>query len=99
MSAERLYHAHLVKVINHAVVCVCVLVQLYFSITIKQICMKFGVDIAPNSGCLTLVLCHWSSVGFGVENVLASRFVSPFKCTVNTKLQKLITPHWKVLCN
>ena len=88
---------HLVKVINHAVVCA--LFQLYFSITVQQICMKFGVDITPNSGCFSLVLCRWSSFGFGIENVLASRFVSPFKCTVNTKLQKLITPHLKVLCN
>ena len=79
--------------------CVCVLAQLYFSITVQQICMKLGVEITPNNGCLSLVLCHWSSFGFGVENVLASRFVSPFKCTVNTKLQKLITPHWKVLCD
>ena len=100
-ECRKFLYAHLVKVINHAVVCMCVcyIVQLYFSITIKQICMKFGVDIAPNSGCFSLVLCHWSSFGFGVENVLASRFVSPFKCTVNMKLQKLITPHLKVLCN
>ena len=79
--------------------CVYVLIQLYLFITVQQICMKIVVDLTPNSGCLTLVLCHWSSFGFGVENVLVSRFVSPFKCTVNTKLQKLITPHWKVLCD
>ena len=79
--------------------CVCVLVQLYFSITVQQICMKIGVGITPNGSCLSLVLCHWSSFSFGVENVLVSRFVSTFKCTVNTKLQKLITPHWKVLCD
>ena len=41
---------------------------------------------------LSLVLCHWSSFGFGIGNVLVSRFVSPFKCTVNTKLQKLKLP-------
>ena len=57
---------------------VCVLVQLYFSITIQQICMKFGVVITPNSGCLSLVLCHWSSFGFGIGNVLVSRFCPPF---------------------
>ena len=79
--------------------CVCVLVQQYFSITVKQICIKFGVGITPNSGCLSLVLCHWSSFGFGVESVFVSRFVSTFKCTVNTKVQKLITTHWKVLCD
>ena len=88
----------MVKVVNHTV-CVCVLVQPYFSTTVQQICMKIGVDITPNSGCLTLVLCRWSSFGFDVENVLVSRFVSTFKCTVNTKLEKLITSHWKVLCD
>ena len=45
---------------------------LYFSITVWQIGMKFGVDITPKSGCLSLVLCLWSSFGFGVENVFAS---------------------------
>ena len=79
--------------------CVCVFVQLYFSITVQQICIKIDVDLTPNSGCLSLVLCHWSSFGFGIGNVLVSRFVSPFKCTVKTKLQKLITPHWKVPCD
>ena len=98
MSAES-FSTHTVKVVTRTGVSVRVLAQLYFSITVQQICMKIAVDIAPNSGCLSLVLCHWSSFGFGVENVLASRFVSPLKCTVNTKLQKLITPHWKVLCD
>ena len=78
---------------------VCVLVQLYFSITVQQICMEFDVGITPNSGCISLVLCHWNSFGFGVKSVLVSRFVYLFKCTVNTKLQKPTTPHWKVLCD
>ena len=76
---------HMVKVVNHTGVSM--LVQLYFSIIVTQICMKIGVDITPNSGCLTLALCHWSSFGFGVENILVSRFVSPFKCTVNTNFK------------
>ena len=45
---------------------------LYFSITVQQICMKIGVDMTPKSGCLRLVLCLWSSFGFGVDNVFAS---------------------------
>ena len=45
---------------------------LYFSITVQQICMKIGVDITRNTGCLRLVLCLWSSFGFGVDNVFAS---------------------------
>ena len=45
---------------------------LYFSITVQQICMKIDVDITPKSGCLSLVLCLWSSFGFGVDNVFAS---------------------------
>ena len=75
-ECRKFLNVYLVKVINHAVVCVCVLVQLYFSITIQQICMKFGVVITPNSGCL--VLCRWSSFGFGIGNVLVSRFCPPF---------------------
>ena len=71
---------------------------LYFSVTVWQIGMKFVVDITPKSGYLSLVLCLWSSIGFGVENVFASRFVPPCKYTVNTTLQQLIPPHWKVLC-
>ena len=71
---------------------------LYFSITVQQIGMKFGVDITAKSGCLSLVLCLWSSIGSGVENVFVSRVVSPCKHTVNAKLQQLIPPHWKVLC-
>ena len=35
---------------------------LYFSITVQQIGMKIDVDITPKSGCLSLVLCLWSSI-------------------------------------
>ena len=37
-----------------------------FSITVQQICMKLGVLLAPNSGCLGLILQLWSSSTFGV---------------------------------
>ena len=72
---------------------------LYFSITVWQICMKFGVDITPKKGCQSLVLCVWSSFGFYLESVFASSFVSPCKYTVNTTFKQLIPPHWKVLCD
>ena len=79
--------------------CVSVLVQLYFYPTVQQIYRIIGVDITPSSGCFSLVLCLWSFFDFGVESVFASRFVSPCKYTVNTTLQQLIPPHWKVLCD
>ena len=55
----------------------------YFSITVQWVYMKLGVGIAPNSRCLTLLLGHWNSFSFCVENVLVSRFIPPFKCTVD----------------
>ena len=58
----------------------------YFSITVQGICMKFGVVIEPNSACFILLLGDWSSSSFGVENVLVSTFVHPFKSTANKKL-------------
>ena len=69
-----------------------------FSIAVHRICMKFGVLIAANSGCLSLVLWHCSSFSFSIENVLVSRFVPHSKCTVSKELLTLITPHWKMLC-
>ena len=48
--------------------------------------MKFGVVIEPNSACFSLLLGDYSFFSFGVNNVLVSRFVSPFKCTVDKKL-------------
>ena len=61
--------------------------------------MKFGVVIEPNSACLSLLLGDQSFFSFGVESALVSRFVSPFKCTVDKKLLTLITPYSKVLRN
>ena len=61
--------------------------------------MKFGVVIEPNSGCFSLLLGDQSFFSFGVENALVSRFVLPFKCTVEKNLSMLITSHSKVLCN
>ena len=61
--------------------------------------MKLGVLVAANSGslCISLGLC--SSFSFVVVNILLCRFLSAFKCTVDKKLQKLITPYSNVLCN
>ena len=61
--------------------------------------MKFGLAVVHNSGCLRFLLGHWSSFHFSIEGVLVSRFVPTFKCTVNKKLETLITLHSKVLCN
>ena len=61
--------------------------------------MKFGVVIEPNSACFSLLLGDYSFFSFGVKNALVSRFVSPFKCTVDKKLLTLITPYSKVLRN
>ena len=61
--------------------------------------MKFCVLVAGNSGslCISLGLC--SSFSFGVVSILLLRFGSPFKCTVDKKLQMLITPYSNELCN
>ena len=60
--------------------------RLHFSIIVQWICVKFGVVIEPNSACFSLLLGDWSFFSFGVDSVLVSRFVSPFKCTVDKKL-------------
>ena len=57
-----------------------------FSNTVQWILMQFGLVIAPNSGCLNLVLQCYSSFGFGAQNVFVSIFDPPFKCTVDKKL-------------
>ena len=61
--------------------------------------MEFGVVIEPNSACFSLFLRDSSFLSFDVENALVSRFVSPFKCTVDKKLYTLITPYSKELHN
>ena len=50
--------------------------------------MKLGVLVAGNSGslCISLGLC--SSFSFGVVSILLLRFCSPFKCTVDKKLER-----------
>ena len=61
--------------------------------------MKLGVLVAANGGslCISLGLCN--SFSFGVVSILLFRFCSLFKCTVDKKLQTLITPYSNVLCN
>ena len=58
----------------------------YYSISVQRNHFKFAVHIAPYSGSLGLSLWHCSSFSFGIEKVLASRFDSPFKCTMAIKL-------------
>ena len=60
--------------------------RLHFSIIVQRIFVKFVVVIAPTSGCISLVLCDWSSFSFSIENILVSRFVPHSKCTVNKEL-------------
>ena len=61
--------------------------------------MKLGVLVAANSGslCISLGLCN--SFSFGVVSILLLRFPHPFKCTVDMKLQTLVTPYSNALCN
>ena len=58
----------------------------FFSIGVERIYTKFVVVIAPTSGCISLVLCDWSSFSFSIENILVSRFVPHSKCTVNKEV-------------
>ena len=85
--------------VSHTHLCAPSVFDAVFSITVQRICMIFGVGIAPNSGCTSLLLGHCCSFSFGAEKVLVPRFVRPFKCTVEKQLQTLITPHSKVLRN
>ena len=45
--------------------------------------MRFGVTVAPSSGCVGLTLGACSYFSFGVVTILLSKFDLPFKCTVN----------------
>ena len=63
-----------------------VMFRRHFSITVQRIHMRFGVIVAPNSGCLQLTLRLCSPFSFGVASVLLSRFDALFKCTVNKTL-------------
>ena len=57
--------------------------RLHFSIIVQRIFVKFDVVIEPNSACFSLLLGDWSFFSFGIDTVLVSIFVSPFKCTVD----------------
>ena len=70
-----------------------------FSVTMERNEMKFGGIIAPNSGSLNLNWGPCSSCGFGVVNVLLSRFDVLFKCSADSTLQMLITLCSNKLCN
>ena len=61
--------------------------------------MKFGVNIATNSDCVSLSLGLCSLFTFGIGSVLLHRSDAPFKCTVEKKLQTLTTPYSNVLCS
>ena len=61
--------------------------------------MKIGVTIAAYSVDLSLYLDRCCSFRSGVVRMLLLRFAPPFKCTVDNKLQMLITPYSDVLCN
>ena len=61
--------------------------------------MKFEVNVATYSVCVCLRLGLCSLFTFGVGNLLLHRFAAPFKCTVDEKLQMLITPYTNVLHN
>ena len=61
--------------------------------------MKFWVIVGTNSDCVSLSLGLGSLFTFGVGCFLLHRFDGPFKCTVDKRLQTLITPYSNVLCN
>ena len=61
--------------------------------------MKLCVHVATNSDCARLLLGLCSFISFGVGKLLVVRFYVPFKCTVDKKLQTLITLYTNVLCN
>ena len=45
--------------------------------------MKFGVNVATNSDCVSLILGLCSLFTFGVGSLLLHRFDAPFKFTVD----------------
>ena len=61
--------------------------------------MKFGVNVATNSDCVSLSLGLCRLFTFGIGSLLLHRFDAPFKCTVDKILQMLITPYLNMLCN
>ena len=61
--------------------------------------MKFCVNVATNSNCVSLSLGLCSLFTFGVGSLLLHRFDAPFECTVDKKLQTLITPQSNMLCS
>ena len=71
---------------RHTYIYYLVCANIYYSISVQWNHFKFAVHIAPYSGSLGLSLWHCSSFSFGIEKVLASRFDSPFKCTMAIKL-------------
>ena len=89
----------MVKVVTHAGTFVYTKINVLLSLTVQRICMKFGLAVAHNSGCLNLLLEHWSSFCVRVASISFSTFVSLFKCTVHKDSETLVTPHSKVLRN
>ena len=61
----------------------CKMFRRHFSVTVLRNHMKFGGIVVPNSGSLNLNLGPCSSCGFGVVNVLLSRFDVLFKCSAD----------------
>ena len=53
------------------------------SISVKRNRMKFCVNVATNSDCVSLSLGLCSLFSFGVGRLLLHRFDAPFKCTVD----------------
>ena len=45
--------------------------------------MKFGVNVATNSDCVSLSLRLCNLFTFGVGSLFLHRFDAPFKCTVD----------------
>ena len=90
---------HWVKVVTATSTNVCENISALFSTTVQRNCIKFGSLITPDSDSFSLTLHHCSSFSFGIANVYNHQISSPFKRTVDIKLETLITPHLKVLCN
>ena len=61
--------------------------------------MKFLVNVATNSDCVSLSFGLCSLFTFGVGSLFLHKFDALFKCTVDQKLQMLTTPYSNVLCS